>query len=212
MKILILAPHTDDGELGCGASIAKMVRQGNEVFYVAFSSCEESLPEGFKPGTLKNELMAATSCLGIRADHVQVYDFLVRNFAENRQKILDCMIQISRDIKPELVMMTSEHDVHQDHYTIAKEGLRAFKKNSILAYEVPWNNYSFNNQVFISVEEQDVRKKIEAINCYVSQGQRPYTSEEFLRGVLRMHGVQIGEQYAEVFETPRIVIRSGIKI
>jgi len=31
--ILILAPHTDDGEFGCGASIAKFIGQGKEVFY-----------------------------------------------------------------------------------------------------------------------------------------------------------------------------------
>ncbi len=45
-KILVLAPHTDDGEFGCGGTISKLVREGNDVFYVAFSSCEKSLPIG----------------------------------------------------------------------------------------------------------------------------------------------------------------------
>ena len=36
-KILVLAPHTDDGELGCGGTIAQYIDQGKEVYYVAFS-------------------------------------------------------------------------------------------------------------------------------------------------------------------------------
>ena len=29
-RVLILAPHTDDGELGCGGTIAKLVESGEE--------------------------------------------------------------------------------------------------------------------------------------------------------------------------------------
>lgn len=39
--VLVLAPHTDDGEFGCGGSIAKFVRQGARVVYVAFSAAEQ---------------------------------------------------------------------------------------------------------------------------------------------------------------------------
>ena len=45
-RILVLAPHTDDGELGCGAAIARFVEQGAEVHYVAFSTAKESVPKG----------------------------------------------------------------------------------------------------------------------------------------------------------------------
>ncbi|MDY7036483.1 MAG: hypothetical protein SV375_10045 [Thermodesulfobacteriota bacterium] len=45
-KILVLAPHTDDGEFGCGGSIAKFIEQRAEVYYAAFSLCEESIPDG----------------------------------------------------------------------------------------------------------------------------------------------------------------------
>ncbi|MEO8151003.1 MAG: PIG-L family deacetylase, partial [Bacteroidia bacterium] len=36
-KVLVLAPHTDDGELGCGGSINRKIEEGSEVYYVAFS-------------------------------------------------------------------------------------------------------------------------------------------------------------------------------
>lgn len=31
-KVLVLAPHTDDGELGCGGMISKLVENGIDVF------------------------------------------------------------------------------------------------------------------------------------------------------------------------------------
>ena len=30
-KILVLAPHTDDAEFGCGGAIAKFIKEGKEV-------------------------------------------------------------------------------------------------------------------------------------------------------------------------------------
>jgi len=44
-KILVLAPHTDDGEFGCGGSIAKFTMDGKNVFYAAFSTAEKSVPD-----------------------------------------------------------------------------------------------------------------------------------------------------------------------
>ena len=42
-NILILAPHTDDGEFGCGGTIAKLIKEGKNVSYIAFSTAEESV-------------------------------------------------------------------------------------------------------------------------------------------------------------------------
>ncbi len=205
MKILVLAPHTDDGELGCGATLAKYIRRGEDVYYAAFSSCEDSLPEGAPKDTLIKELQQAMACLQVPKDNIHIFHFPVRRFGEHRQDILDTMIRLNRDIRPDTVFMPSVHDIHQDHSTIAAEGLRAFKKTTIFAYEVPWNNFTFNNQAFSVVEEEDVQKKVEAIRCYRSQEGRDYANEEFTRALLKTHGVQIGVPYAEVFEIPRSI-------
>lgn len=205
-KVLILAPHTDDGELGCGATIAKMRRQGTEVFYVAFSSCRDSLPDGASPDTLIKEMQRATQMLGIPESHTRVLDFQVRHFGAHRQEILDSMIALGREINPDAVFSPSLHDIHQDHVTIAEECMRAFKKLSVFQYEVPWNNFTFDNQVFSCVISQDVDAKIKSIACYESQSGRDYVKAEYIRSLLLTHGVQIGVNYAEVFEVPRLVL------
>ena len=62
------------------------------------------------------------------------------------------------------------------------------------------------------VEEQDVQKKIEAVKCYTSQANRSYTKDQFIKGLLVTHGVQIGAEYAEVFEIPRIIMGKDIEL
>ena len=119
------------------------------------------------------------------------------------------MIELQKELNPHVVFSPSTHDVHQDHVTIANECMRAFKKRTILQYEIPWNNYSFNNQFFYCVDEEDVERKVAAINCYSSQRYRDYTKEDFTRGQLLVHGVQIGETYAEVFEAPHLIAKDG---
>ena len=52
-RALILAPHTDDGEFGCGGTISKLLEHGCEVYYMAFSVCEQSVPYGFAEDELK---------------------------------------------------------------------------------------------------------------------------------------------------------------
>ena len=38
-KILCLAPHPDDIELGCGGTVSKLIELGKEVHYCTFSLC-----------------------------------------------------------------------------------------------------------------------------------------------------------------------------
>lgn len=204
-NVLILAPHTDDGELGCGGTVSKLLNNGSDVFYVAFSTCEESVPNGFRKTILKDELYEATKSLGIKEKNVTVLDYKVRHFPEMRQEILDDMIRIGNSIRPDLVFIPSPHDIHQDHSTIAQEAMRAFKRTSILGYELPWNNYTFNNQTFSILDKNNVIAKINALACYESQSNRNYFQEEYLFGMCRAHGVQVGQEYAEVFETIRWV-------
>lgn len=205
-RILVLAPHTDDGEFGCGASIARFIAEGADVYYAAFSLAEESVPPPFPKNILETEVKKATLVLGIQPDNLLLFKYQVRHFAYHRQEILEDLIKVNKELKPNLVFMPATHDLHQDHTTIAYEGLRAFKKTSILAYEMPWNNLNFATQAFITFTEAELNKKIKALDCYDSQKGRNYVSEEFIRSLSVTRGVQIGARYAEVFEVVRWII------
>jgi len=204
--VYVLAPHTDDGELGAGGTIVKLIELGANVYYFAFSTAEESLPEGMPNNTLEIEVMNATSKLGIKKENVIVYHYKVRKLNYSRQEILEDLIKHRKNIVPDLVIMPSLHDIHQDHSTIAQEGLRAFKNTTILGYELIWNNLTFNTVSFVKLDKRHIEAKVNALKEYKSQEGRDYISDEFIFSLARTRGVQIGTTYAESFEVIRWVI------
>jgi N-acetylglucosamine malate deacetylase 1 len=205
-RILVLAPHTDDGEFGCGGTIAKFVKQGARVMYVAFSAAEQSVPDGMPRDILRTEVKKATQTLGLSSDDCVVLNFEVRRFPEQRQQILDAMIKINREFSPEAVFLPSVNDTHQDHNVVAQEGFRAYKRTTMLGYEVPWNNLEFRTSCFVELDEEALQAKIRALDCYDSQKHRNYANEEFVRSLAVMRGVQIGKRYAEAFDVFRWVM------
>lgn len=205
-NILVLAPHTDDGELGLGGTIHKYVSMGKNVYYAAFSTAEQSVPEGFPKDTLKYEVKRATEKLGIKPENLFIYNFEVRKLGYVRQEILEELIKLRNKFKFDLVFIPCLHDIHQDHSTIAQEGVRAFKNTTILGYELIWNNLSFNTQCFIRLSKENIDAKVSALKEYKSQGLRNYLSADFIYSLAKTRGVQIGCEYAESFEVVRLFL------
>jgi LmbE family N-acetylglucosaminyl deacetylase len=204
-RILILGPHTDDGEWGAGASIARWIRQGHQVWYAAFSAAEESVLAEFAPDVLRTEIIDASIELGIPKENLRVFHHKVRYFPRDRQELLEEMIRLRREIEPTLVVLPSSYDTHQDHKVISEEGFRAFKRCSILGYEIPWNNRKIDLTYFQEVEEEDIASKVRAIAAYKSQAFRNPHYEEFIRSLAVQRGFQVGCRYAEAYEVIRWV-------
>lgn len=207
-KVLVLSPHTDDGELGAGGTIARFIEEGKQVYYIVFSSCEKSIPSGLPSDILRRECLSSTKILGISPDKITLLDYEVRTFPTYRQQILDNLIEFNQKLKPDLVLVPSSNDMHQDHKTIYWEALRAFKKEaSIWGYEHPWNNLTFTTDIFIKLEQEHLGKKINALNQYKSQDFRVYFDERYIRALAYTRGVQVKFAYAEAFELIRLLIK-----
>ncbi|MBA2357076.1 MAG: PIG-L family deacetylase [Actinobacteria bacterium] len=204
-RVLVLAPHTDDGEFGCGGTMARLVESGAEVRYVAFSIATKSLPEGFPPDTLAREVREATAALGIPEAQLTVHDFEVRTFPERRQDILELLISLWEEWQPDAVFQPSVHDIHQDHQVVAAEGLRAFKRTTLLGYEIPWNNYNFSYGAYVSLESAHIERKVSALAKYASQQHRKYANPEYIWNLARTNGINVGREYAEAFAVYRVV-------
>jgi len=204
--VLVLAPHADDGELGCGGTLVKLVEQGAEIYYIAFSICEESIPDGFPSDILAIELEKACQTTSIPREHLMIFHYPVRHFPQHRQEILEDLVRIRQELQPTLVLLPAPTDVHQDHQVIYQEGVRAFKHINILGYELPWNNFTFTASAFVRLEERHIEGKLAALRNYRSQQHRNYFSEELIRSLARVRGIQAGVDYAEAFHVIRWVI------
>ena len=206
-NVFVLAPHTDDGELGAGGTIAKLIEAGANVFYLAFSTAEASVPDGFAKDILKTEVIDATTILGIPKANVRIFNYEVRRLNYSRQEILEDLISMRKEIMPDLVLIPSLHDIYQDHSTVSQEGLRAFKNTTILGYELLWNNLTFDTTSFVALEKRHVDLKVRALAAYRSQFGRNYMSEDFILSLAKIRGVQSSLSYAESFEVVRWMIK-----
>lgn len=205
-RVLILAPHTDDAELGCGGSIARFVEEGTEVHVAAFSRAEDSLPPGSAPDMLEVEFRESMARMQVPQSHVRVFGFPVRRFSQHRQDVLETLIKLRREVEPDTVFAPSGHDMHQDHQTIHSEAIRAFKDITVWGYELPWNHVDFSAQAFITLQPRHVERKWEALQAYQSQLRlsRPYFTREFVFGLASLRGVQVKSPYAEAYEVVRM--------
>lgn len=206
MNILILSPHTDDAEIGAGATISKLIDEGHNLLWVVFSTCEESLPGYMDKNTLRNEFEKVAGHLGVKSI---VCDYKVRKLDRNRQDILEHLRKIRDSFLPQLVIGPSLNDFHQDHRVVANEMIRAFKTSaSIICYELPWNHIQFNTQMFVIFNEEHLTKKMELIRLYESQVKmrQLYFNDDLIRGMAIVRGSQVNSRYAESFEVVRWIL------
>lgn len=199
-RILVISPHTDDAEVSSGGTISRFLREKREVYVLVLS-------RAFAEDTVLplEECHQAMKVLGVPELQVLYYDFPVRRFLEHRQEILDIFIDIQKKIDPDLILLPSMNDIHQDHQVISREGLRAFKHRTILGYEYPWNHLVFNTTCFIKLDGLDIDHKIKAIQEYKSQV-KDYMQPIVVEAWAITRGVAIQTRYAESFEVMRLVI------
>jgi LmbE family N-acetylglucosaminyl deacetylase len=144
--------------------------------------------------------------LGIFSHNLQIKDYPVRNFPRHRQEILDDLIALRDRLKPDLVLLPSTHDIHQDHQVLSQEGLRAFKHSTILGYEMPWNNLQFIAPAIFTLQDEQIEAKIEASLQYKSQEHRNYIGREFITSLARVRGQQANTRFGEAFQVVRWIV------
>ena len=212
-KYLFISPHADDVEHGCAGTISKLIRRGTSaenIYIVIFSICAESLPKGFKNDVMKSEALQSVRKMKLRSDkeHLIIFNFKVRNFPENRQQILNTLIDLRKKIKPDYVFAPTTTDIHQDHQTITQESMRTFKITaSLFGYEILHNNFKSHNHLFVKLTDRDIEIKIKAIECYKSQLAKTEngTLAKRLTSLANVRGQMVNSEYVEMFEVIRVI-------
>jgi len=209
MKVLFLAPHTDDVELGAGGTLFKFYENGYEILWVVLSTAEDSLPDNLPKDTLKKEFLNVCSSLGFKERNYKIFNFRVRRLHEHRQEILERLVEIRDAFSPDLVIGPSPNDYHQDHQVLTNEMIRAYKNTSaIICYELPWNHVRFDTRAFVKLRKSHVNKKVDLLKNYKSQimVNKPYFSEDFVFGWARLRGTQVNSEFAEAFEVIKWIL------
>ena len=220
-NILILSPHADDEILGCGGFISKYSKKNYHISVLILTNANKGAPEIYSPediNRIRNEAKIANDFVGTKKLFFENLPALnLNNYPI--YKITNIINKFILDINPEIVLIPSANDIHDDHKIIfkaAKVSMRPNKKNNlkkILSYEVlsetEWNENgkSFNPNYFVSLDKSDIDKKVKAFLKYRSQVKEfPHPrSKEAIVNLSKVRGSQAFMKYAEAFKVEKII-------
>ncbi len=205
--VLCIGAHPDDIELGCGALIADIVDQTNVVCVTLSDNKKNPLLKD-----LVKEHDNSMSILGVKPENAILHDFTTRRFQAARQEILEVMVGLKKRYHPEVVLVHTARDIHQDHKTITEEALRAFRGTTVLGFDVLRSSYGFFPDFLIEVSEEAVKTKIRALKAYKTYSDKYYFDESIIHATAIRHGALAERPFAEGFDILRIVGQFGDKI
>lgn len=219
-RILVIAPHPDDGELGMGGTIIKLVRAGHAVHLLDMTNGEPT-PNG-SPEIRQREWTAATKILGCTRSNLGLKNREVVHSIENRHKLA----AVIREHRPDIMFVPFAPDAHPDHVAVTKIAEDARFDAKLTKTNIPgepWHPkriiYYFCTHLRVDfkptfvIDISDTQEaKIAACRCYESQGlDRDGGAIEIVTESAAYYGNRIATKYAEPFFSHEVIGLGGVK-
>lgn len=197
LRILCLGAHSDDIEIGCGATLALLARRlpRPEFRWVVWSAARDRAREA---------LRGAQQFLGSAATGApQVHEFRDGYFPAQFAELKEAFETLAGGFTPDVVLTHSRDDRHQDHRVVSDLTWNTFRRPLILEYEVPkWDGDLGRPNCYVPISPAGARRKARAlVRVFGSQRSKDWFSEETFLGLMRVRGVECRAPggYAEAF-------------
>ena len=224
-RVLVVAAHPDDEVLGCGGTIARLARDGGEVYVMLLGEGITSRYNKHETEDKKlvEQLHARSKEVG---KYLSVKEVLSFGLPDNRFDTIPLLdiIKMVEDVidklKPGVIYTHHSGDLNIDHQIVHRAVLTAARPlpdcpvKEIYAFEVPssteWAFHqfepAFRPNVFVDIS-QTLETKVRALQLYESESRTfPHPrSPELLGAVARKWGSTAGLEAAEAFQLIRSV-------
>jgi LmbE family N-acetylglucosaminyl deacetylase len=204
LRLLCLGAHADDIEIGCGATVARLLERhpAAEVCWVVFSGDARRHEEA--RASAAELLGAAARREVILLDHRDGY--LPFEGAEVKHSIE----RVRRDFTPDLVLTHTRRDRHQDHRLIAELSWNIFRDQLVLEYEIPkWEGDLGLPSLYVPVTRAQAERKVAVLMRHfgTQRGHDWFTPDTFF-ALMRLRGLECRapDGYAEAFHAPKTVL------
>tara|TARA_B100001093_G_C26485018_1_gene866525 strand:+ start:79 stop:765 length:687 start_codon:yes stop_codon:yes gene_type:complete len=220
MKYLVVAAHPDDEVLGCGGSIAKWSKDGNNVDVLIMAEGATSRHRNRDRLSSQKELSQLSHCAKKAGKILGISSIDLLDFPDNRMDsvhLLDVVKSIEETInkkKPDVVITHHSGDLNIDHQIVQKAVIVACRPQPghsvkrILSFEVQsateWQSPSFGSPFipnWFENIENTLPQKLKALEIYQSE-MHPWPHSRSLKAVknlARWRGASIGYKAAEAF-------------
>ena len=203
--MLCLGAHSDDIEIGAGATILSWIASGIElhVRWCVLSALGSRREEAQRSATAFLDGASTVAIeLGEAKDGYFPYDGgHIKSFIE------DVATRTTADV----VLTHRRDDAHQDHREVSKLTWNTFRDHLILEYEIPkWDGDLGHPNVYMPVTAVALDRKVELLDeCFGTQRSKDWFDGETFRGLARMRGMECRapERFAEAFVMRKACLR-----
>ena len=199
-RVLCLGAHSDDIEIGAGATLLRLQQESPEVEirWVCFSG-QGTPREG-------EAVASATAFTGGRGE-IDVFDFADTVFPSQVAEIKAAFAAL-KSFDPDLVFTHSSDDRHQDHRAINEVTWNAFRAHQIWEYEIPkWDGDLQRPNLYVPASPELMGRKIELLLAHFgSQRSKHWFDDETFRALARLRGLESNTRYAEAFVVKKLVV------
>jgi LmbE family N-acetylglucosaminyl deacetylase len=204
LEILCIGAHSDDIEIGCGATVLGMLAEHpRAVFHwVVLSS------EGQRGAEARR---SAARFLGRGSGaNVIVKAFRSGYFPFVGDEIKDFFESLKRAVTPDVIFTHHRDDRHQDHGLVSDLTWSTFRDDLILEYEVAKYDGDLGRpNLFVPATGRMARRKSRLIlSTFASQRDKHWFTEDAFLGLMRLRGVECASPtgYAEAFYARKTVL------
>jgi LmbE family N-acetylglucosaminyl deacetylase len=201
-RLLLLGAHCDDIEIGCGATILRLLAEhpNLSVDWAVFSSGEERAREA--------NASAERFLAGAKEKRVRLRSFRNGYFPDAWADIKDEFEALKSEVEPDLIFTHYHADLHQDHRTISELTWNTFRNHLILEYEIPKYDPDMGSpNFFVPVDRSlAVEKAGILLECFPSQASKHWFSEDLFLSLMRLRGMHAAADsgYAEAFYARKV--------
>ncbi|MBI4397193.1 MAG: PIG-L family deacetylase [Elusimicrobia bacterium] len=201
MNILVIGPHPDDLEYGCGGTLAKMTHQGHHVHLLIMTGGEM----GGQAFVRRREQETSAKLLNAKLYWGRWTDTQV---PINKDVIQD-IENIIHLVKPTLILVPYYNDTHQDHRNVSQATISATRyARNVLFYEAP-TSVDFTPTIFVDIGKY-LNKKFSLLRAHKSQVFQTKVTDlsiiENSRSCAIFRGFQNRVKYAEGFAPLRLAL------
>lgn len=198
-RILLLGAHSDDIEIGAGATVLRCLRDRPEtqIAWVCFSGA----------GTPREDEARKSAHAFAPSAEFTVHGFRDTLFPTQHVEIKQAF-EALKSFNPDLVLTHSRDDRHQDHRLINELSWNAFRSHQILEYEIPkWDGDLQRPNVYVTIEKELMDRKIALLlEHFGTQRSKHWFDDETFRALARLRGLESNTRYAEAFVARKLVI------
>jgi LmbE family N-acetylglucosaminyl deacetylase len=196
-RVLALGSHSDDIEIGCGATILALTRAQPEleVTWVVLGA----------QGIREEEACASASAFlrSAGTSDVVVHGFRDGFFPYVGGEVKDVFEDLKASMEPDIIFTHTRHDLHQDHRLVCELTWNTWRDHLILEYEIPKYDGDLGvPNLFVPASEDVAREKVGLLlELFGTQRAKHWFDEELFIGVMRLRGMEgrSPSGYAEAF-------------